>query len=78
MPAFRIERTPQGRWKLSAAGCCGNPDRVRREYDQAFLEQELAAGGRVVSSGPDGVEMRDHRGRTHRLDAGVQVPQASL
>jgi hypothetical protein len=74
MPAFRIERTPGGRWRFRAAGCCVDPDRIRRDYEQAFLEQELGEGGHVVSAGPDGVEMVDHRGRRHRLGAGVQVP----
>jgi hypothetical protein len=74
MPGFRIERTPRGRWRFRAAGCCVDPDRIRREYEQAFLEQELGEGGRVVSAGPDGVELVDHRGRTHRLSAGVHVP----
>jgi hypothetical protein len=74
MPAFRIERTPEGRWRFRAAGCCVDPDRIRREYEQAFLEQELGAGGRVVSTGADGVELIDHRGRAHRLGPGVQAP----
>ena len=74
MPAFRIERTPEGRWRFRAAGCCVDPDRIRRDYEQAFLEQELGEGGRVVSSGPDGVELVDHRGRLHRLSADVHVP----
>jgi hypothetical protein len=74
MPAFRIERTPEGRWRFRAAGCCVDPDRIRREYEQAFLEQELDEGGRVTASGPDGVELVDHRGRVHRLSADVRVP----
>jgi hypothetical protein len=74
MPAFRIERTPAGRWRFRAAGCCVDPDRIRREYEQAFLEQELGEGGRVTAAGPDGVELVDHRGRVHRLGAGVRVP----
>jgi hypothetical protein len=77
MPAFRIERTAAGRWRLGAAGCCSGGDAVRRGYEQAFLEQELAEGGRVVSAGPEGVELVDHRGRVHRLDAGVCVPGAT-
>jgi hypothetical protein len=77
MPAFRIERTPEGRWRFRAAGCCVDPDRIRREYEQAYLEQELAQGGRVVSAGPDGVELVDHRGRIHRLGPHVQVPRAT-
>jgi hypothetical protein len=47
---------------------------MRRDYDQAFLEQTLAEGGTLVSSGPDGVELRDRRGRTHRVGPGVTVP----
>ena len=54
-------------------GCCGDPERLRREYDQAFLEQTLAEGGRVVSSGPDGVELIDRKGRTHRLGPHVTL-----
>lgn len=76
MPAFRIQRTAEGRWRIGAAGCCSDRDAVRRGYEQAFLEQELAEGGRVVSAGPEGVELVDHRGRVHRLDAGVCVPAA--
>jgi hypothetical protein len=57
-------------------GCCGDPDRMRRDYDQAFLEQSLREGGRVVSSGPDGVELVDRRGRAHVLHPGVAFPSA--
>jgi hypothetical protein len=67
MPGFRIERAPDGRRSLRLIGCCGDPERIRREYEQAFLEQSLAEGGRVVSSGPDGVEVIDRKGRTHHL-----------
>ncbi len=77
MPAFRIQRTAEGRWRIGAAGCCADGDAVRRRYEQAFLEQELAEGGRVVSAGPDGVELVDHRGRVHRLGSGVCVPGAT-
>jgi hypothetical protein len=56
-------------------GCCGDPERMRRDYDQAFLEQTLAEGGRVVSAGPDGIELVDRRGRTHRVGPGVTLPQ---
>ena len=74
MPGFRIDRDKEGRRSLRVIGCCGDPERMRRDYDQAFLEQTLAEGGRLVSSGPDGVELRDRRGRTHRLAAGVTLP----
>jgi hypothetical protein len=49
---------------------------MRRDYDQAFLEQTLAEGGRLVSSGPDGVELLDRRGRPHRIGPGVTPPSA--
>ena len=74
MPGIRIERRHDGRRSVRLIGCCGDPDRMRRDYDQAFLEQELAGGGRLVSSGPDGVELVDGRGRAHRLHPGVGLP----
>jgi hypothetical protein len=76
MPAIRIERNAEGRLSLRMIGCCGDPAAMRREYDQAFLEQTLAAGGHVVASGPDGVEIVDCRGRTHRLGAHVTTGSA--
>jgi hypothetical protein len=76
MPGFRIERSADGRRSLHVIGCCGDPERWRREYDQVFLEQTLAEGGRVVSSGPDGVELVDARGRTHHLGAHVLAGSA--
>jgi hypothetical protein len=76
MPAFRIERNDHGRLSVRTIGCCGDPDRWQREYDQVFLEQTLAEGGRVVSTGPDGVELLDRRGRTHRL--GPHVSSSSV
>lgn len=74
MPGFRIERRRDGRRSVRLIGCCGDPDRIRREYEQAFLEQTLAEGGTLVSSGPDGVELVDRRGRTHRIGPGVTLP----
>ncbi len=76
MPGFRIERAQDGRRSLHLIGCCGDPDRMRRDYDQAFLEQTLAGGGRVVSADPDGVDLVDRRGRTHRVGPGVTLPSA--
>jgi hypothetical protein len=76
MPGFRIERNAAGRLSMRMIGCCGDPDVMRREYDQAFLEQTLAAGGHVVESGPQGVEIVDCRGRTHRLGPHVGVGSA--
>jgi hypothetical protein len=76
MPGILIGRSDEGRRSVRLMGCCGDPVRTRREYDQAFLEQSLAEGGRLVSSGPDGVELVDHRGRTHRLDPGVMLPSS--
>jgi hypothetical protein len=73
MPAFRIERNERGRLSVRTIGCCGDPDRWQREYDRAFLKQTLTEGGRVVSSGPDGVELIDRKGRTHRLGPHVTV-----
>jgi hypothetical protein len=74
MAGIRIERGDDGRRSVRVIGCCGDPDRMRRDYDQAFLEQSLAEGGRLVSSGPDGIELVDRRGRMHRLDPGVTLP----
>jgi hypothetical protein len=74
MPEIRIERRRDGRRALRLIGCCGDPERMRRDYDQAFLEQTLAEGGRIVSCGPDGVELVDRRGRTHRVGSGVTLP----
>ena len=74
MPGFSIDRDEEGRRSLRVVGCCGDPERMRRDYDQAFLEQTLAEGGTLLSSGSDGVELRDRRGRTHRLAAGVTLP----
>jgi len=74
MPGIRIERTRDGRTSVRLIGCCGDPDRMRRDYDQAFLEQTLAEGGRLVSAGPEGVELVDRCGRTHHLDPGVTLP----
>jgi len=76
MPGFRIERSADGRRSLRLIGCCGDPERWRREYDQVFLEQTLAEGGRVVASGPEGVEIVDARGRTHHLGAHVLAGSA--
>ncbi len=76
MPGFRIERRRDGRRSVRLIGCCGDPDRIRRDYEQAFLEQTLAEGGTLVSSGPDGVELVDRRGRTHRLGPGVTPASA--
>jgi hypothetical protein len=76
MPGIRIERGHDGRRSVRLIGCCGDPDRTRRDYDRAFLEQELAAGGRLVSSGPGGVELVDRRGRAHLLHPGAGLPSA--
>jgi hypothetical protein len=76
MPGFRIERGEDGRRSVRLIGCCSDPARMRRDYDQAFLEQTLAEGGRLVSSGPDGVELVDRRGRSHRVGPGVTLPSA--
>jgi hypothetical protein len=73
MAAFRIQRNEQGRLSVRMIGCCGDPNRWRREYEQVFLEQTLEDGGRIVSSGPGGVELIDRRGRTHHLGAHVSV-----
>jgi hypothetical protein len=76
MPGIRIERSKDGRRSLRLIGCCGDPDRMRRDYDQAFLEQTLAAGGRLLACGPEGVDVVDGRGRAHRLDPGVRPPSS--
>jgi hypothetical protein len=69
MPGVKFERSPEGRLKIHLIGCCGDPERWSREYEQQFLRQILDEGGRVVASGPEGVEVVDRRGRTHHLDA---------
>jgi hypothetical protein len=74
MPGIRVERSREGRRTLRLVGCCGDPDRMRRDYDRAFVEQTLAEGGRLVSCGPDGAELVDRRGRTHRVGPGVTPP----
>jgi hypothetical protein len=74
MPGIRIDRSGDGHRSLRLVGCCGDPERMRRDYDQGFLEQTLADGGRLVSCGPEGAELVDRRGRTHRLRPGVTVP----
>jgi hypothetical protein len=76
MPGIRVDRMTDGRRSLRLIGCCGDPERMRRDYDQAFLEQTLAEGGRLVSTGPDGVELVDRRGRSHRVGPGVTLPSA--
>jgi hypothetical protein len=74
MPGIRFERGDDGRRSVRMIGCCGDPDRMRRDYDQAFLEQSLAEGGRLVSCGPDGIELVDRHGHEHRLVPGVTAP----
>jgi hypothetical protein len=69
MPGVKFERRPDGRLSIHLIGCCGDPERWSREYEQQFLRQILDEGGRVVASGPEGVEVVDRRGRTHHLDA---------
>jgi hypothetical protein len=76
MPGIRIERGHDGRRSVRLVGCCGDPDGMRRDYDQAFLEQSLREGGSIVSSGPDGVRVVDRRGRAHVLHPGVGLPSA--
>lgn len=69
MPGVKFLRGPSGRLSVRLIGCCGDPDRWRREYEDQFLRQTLEEGGRVVSSGPDGIELVDRRGRTHHLES---------
>jgi hypothetical protein len=68
MPGLKFKRGPEGRLSVRMIGCCGDPERWRREYEEQFLRQTLEEGGRIVSSGPEGVELVDRRGRTHHLD----------
>jgi hypothetical protein len=67
MPGVTFERRSDGSLSVHLVGCCGNLERWRREYDEAFLEQTLAEGGRIVSSGAEGVVVIDRRGRTHTV-----------
>ena len=69
MPAFAIRRV-DGKLRISAAGCC-NPASYRREYERAYMEQVLAAGGRVVSRDGDVVQLVDGRGRACSVDLGI-------
>jgi hypothetical protein len=68
MGAISIGRR-DGRWTFRSQGCCGNLAADRSMYDQAFLEQLLADGGRIVSDGDGQLEVVDRRGRTHRIQA---------
>jgi hypothetical protein len=68
MGAISIARR-DGRWTIRSQGCCGNLAADRRMYEQAFLEQLLADGGRIVSDTGDHVEVLDRRGRIHRIHA---------
>jgi hypothetical protein len=68
MPGVKFMRGADGRRSVRLVGCCGDPDRWRREYEEQFLRQTLDEGGRVVSSGPDGVDLLDRRGRKHHVD----------
>ena len=77
MAGFLIRRTQGGRLSVRVAGCCGDPNRWRREYEQAFLHQTLADGGRLVGDGSEGVEVVDRRGRRHLLGPDVVVPAAA-
>jgi hypothetical protein len=71
MPGVKFKRRPDGGMSVRLIGCCGDPDRWRREYEQQFLRQTLEEGGRIVSSGPDGIDLVDRRGRTHHVDAAL-------
>lgn len=63
-------RRHNGRWTFRGQGCCGDTDATRRMYEQAFLEQTLADGGRIVSDAGGQIEVVDRRGRLHRVDLG--------
>ena len=43
----------------------------RREYEQAYMEQVLAEGGRVLGREGDVVLLVDRRGRPCSVDLGV-------
>ncbi len=69
-------RGADGRRSVRLVGCCGDPDRWRRDYEEQFLRQTLDEGGRVVSSGPGGVDLVDRRGRRHHVDVQLSATAA--
>lgn len=66
MAGFELRRR-DGKFTLKVQGCCGASG-MRREYERAFLEQLLDAGGHVTSHTPERVEITDRRGRVHSID----------
>lgn len=70
MAGILIKRDAKGT-HVRLQGCCGNLERDRRMYDQAFFEQVLREGGRITSRSDDHVEVVDRKGRTHQLPASV-------
>ncbi|MDQ6773622.1 MAG: hypothetical protein M3024_11630 [Candidatus Dormibacteraeota bacterium] len=66
MPGILISRQG-GKTRARLQGCCGNLDRLNREYEQAFLDQTLREGGRIVHRDYDSIEVVDRRGKVHRL-----------
>jgi hypothetical protein len=69
MPAFAIRRV-DGKLRFRAVGCC-NPGSYRREYERAYMEQVLEAGGSVVRRDGDVVHLLDRRGRPCSVDLGT-------
>jgi hypothetical protein len=68
MPGFVLRRDENGKLRFRAFGCC-DPVAGQRMYDQAFLVQELQAGGRLTDWDAVRVELTDRRGRVHQLSA---------
>jgi hypothetical protein len=68
MPGFVVRRDEHGKLRFRGFGCC-DPVAGQRMYDQAFLVQELRAGGRLTDWDAVRVELTDRRGKVHRLTA---------
>ncbi len=77
----RIEvRRQNGRWSLLAQGCCGNLRLWELEYERAFVEQVLRAGGTLERLADGSAVLVDRRGRHRAVSAaaaaGIPEPAA--
>ena len=68
MAGFEIRRE-HGHWTLRAQGCCGNLQALEREYERAFVEQILRAGGSIAELGLDEATLVDRKGKHHSVSA---------
>ncbi|MGH2975025.1 MAG: hypothetical protein ACRDLL_09190 [Solirubrobacterales bacterium] len=62
-------RRRDGRRSLRAQGCCGNLRLWELEYECAFVDQTLRAGGSIERLADGGVLLIDRRGRCHAVSA---------